>query len=168
MVTFVGRLNTVNYTFLSTEMSAGAVDGISVPGFICYERDTGYFWIVEDDLTLTRYYEPSAASTIAPAAQASTNAYVLVAGSILDTLNTRLANFTIENSGAESIDWKVLAGNTVTLSEAIEAQAEATVAAAAYGTFSVNPAVWRYYGVYVKSSAPDTPGEATVIGVTKA
>jgi len=167
MATFIGRLNAVNYTFLSTEVAANAVPGISIIGAICLEIDTGYFWIVTTDLTLSRYYLASAATTVEPTAQASVDAYTLVAGSVLDTLNSLTASFIIENTGANSIDWKVIAGNESTLAAAIEAQAEATVLTTAYGTFSVNPAIWRYYGVYIKSTVPATPGEGTVIGVTK-
>jgi len=108
-----------------------------------------------------------AATVIAPAATASTNAYVLVPSSLLDTLYSLVATFTIRNTGADSINWKVIAGNNSGLAEAIEAQAEATVLSGAYGTFSVNPAIWRYYGVYIKSTVDNTPGQATVVGITK-
>jgi len=108
-----------------------------------------------------------AATVIAPAATASTNAYVLVPSALLDTLYSLVATFTIRNTGADSINWKVIAGNDSGLAEAIEAQAEATVLSGAYGTFSVNPAIWRYYGVYIKSTVDDTPGEATVVGIVK-
>jgi len=167
MATFIGNLNAVNYTFLSTEVAANAVPGISIIGTICLELDTGYFWIVENDMTLSRYHLPSAATSVEPTAQASVDAYALVAGSVLDTLNNLTASFTIENTGANTISWKVIAGNESTLAAAIEAQAEATVTALAYGTFNINPAIWRYYGVYIKSTVPATPGEGTVIGVTK-
>ena len=108
------------------------------------------------------------ATVITPSATASTNAYVLVPNALLDTLNSFLCTFTIFNSGANSLNWKVIAGNTSGLNEDIEAQAEATVAAGAYGTFSATPAVWRYYGVKIKSTVDDTPGEGTVTGITKA
>jgi len=108
-----------------------------------------------------------AATVVTPSATASTNTYVLVPNALIDTLNSFSGTFTILNTGADSINWKVLAGNGSGLTEAIEAQAEATVTAGAYGTFSVTPAIWRYYGVYIMSSAPDTPGEATVVGTAK-
>jgi len=98
--------------------------------------------------------------------QATTNAYVLV-DSVVNMLNSSLISVTLENSGDESLDWKVLAGNTPTIDEAVELQAEATVSTTAFGTYYSAAMVWRYVGVYVKSSAPDTPSEATVIAIAK-
>ena len=104
---------------------------------------------------------------VSPAAQASTNSYVAVTGSPLDVTWQKSVAYTIENTGADTIDWRVVAGNASDFSDAIIVQAEAAVAAAAFGNYSVVTAVWKHYRVEVKSTVADTPGEATVLGVGK-
>jgi len=59
MAVFIGKLNAVNFLFENSEFSAGKVPGIGIVGAICLEIDTGYYWVVGDDLVLVRYYLPS-------------------------------------------------------------------------------------------------------------
>jgi len=59
MAVFIGKLNAVNFLFENSEFAAGKVPGIGIVGAICLEIDTGYYWIVGDDLVLVRYYLPS-------------------------------------------------------------------------------------------------------------
>jgi hypothetical protein len=108
-----------------------------------------------------------AATEVSPTAQVSTNTFVLVTNSILDTLHNLSASFTIKNTGTNTINWKVIAGNTSNLSDAVEVKASAAVASSAVDSYSTSAAVWRYYGVYIQSAVADTPGEATVHGITK-
>lgn len=104
---------------------------------------------------------------VSPAAQASTNAYAAVTDSELDVTWQKSVAYTIENSGADTIDWRVVAGNASDFSDAIIVQVEAAVVAAAFDDYSVVTAVWKHYRVEVKSTVADTPGGATVLGVGK-
>jgi hypothetical protein len=107
------------------------------------------------------------ASVYTPIAQASTNAWILVAGSLMDTINDSMFSYTIRNSGAQTISWKILAGNTITLAEAIEIKASADILTTARDSYSSTAAVWRYYGVYITDKVGGVHGEATVVGVSK-
>jgi hypothetical protein len=99
--------------------------------------------------------------------QASTNDNTLVASSILNASRALAISFTIENSGDESIDWEVVAGNASDLSDASVIQASATIASTAHGTYGITVPPYAFYGVNIVSSAPDTPGEGTISAIAK-
>ena len=61
--------------------------------------------------------------------QVSTNDPTLVAGSILSASRALVISYTIKNTGSNSINWKVVAGNTADLSDGIDVKASAAVAA---------------------------------------
>jgi hypothetical protein len=104
--------------------------------------------------------------TVNPADQETTNAYADVDGSLIDTYGKSIISYTCKNTdGANSIDWKVLASNDGTTY--IEAQAEASLAAAAVGTFT-SIAYYRYYKVQVKATVADSQGDAQIEGISKA
>jgi hypothetical protein len=105
--------------------------------------------------------------SVAPAAQATTAAWADVAGSTLDTLHQKCVSFTIINTGANSLDWKVLASNDAAFTVAVEVKASAAVLAGASDSYSATVAVWRYYKVQVQDTAAPNHGEATVHGVAK-
>ena len=103
---------------------------------------------------------------VAPATQETVNAYADVAGSKIDTYSQKLVSYTCTNADvANSIDWKVMASNDDT--SYVEAQAEATLAAAAIGTYTSTAAPYRYYKVQVKASVGASQGDATVVGMAK-
>ena len=108
------------------------------------------------------------ATSVTPSPQGSTDSWTVVAGSILDTLNSSSVSYSVKNNEVtNSVDYKILAGNTSNIAEAVEIQASATILAGAYGGYSVSIAPWRYYGTYIQSTLPVTPASVTVRGVTK-
>jgi hypothetical protein len=106
---------------------------------------------------------------VSPANQTTTNSYADVTGSKIDTLAANHVVYTCLNAHVgNSIDWKVLASiDDVTY---VEAQAEATLAAAAVGTFEASAAqiAYRYFKVQVKSTSSGNHGTAQVRGYAKA
>jgi hypothetical protein len=106
------------------------------------------------------------AKVVSPAGQASANAYADVAGSTLDTLNAQFVSYTLVNTGANTLTWKVLGANNPDFSDVQQVQAPADVLAAGVASYS-GSAVWRYYKVQVVSKVADTPGSAVVRGIAK-
>lgn len=107
------------------------------------------------------------ATEVAPTAQASTNAYVSITNSKIDTLGYSSLSYTIKNTGADSITWQVLGGNVLDLSDGVVVNGPSTLAAGVSASYAVAPAPYRYYIVQVKSTVADTPGQATVHGIAK-
>lgn len=103
--------------------------------------------------------------TVAPDPLASTNSLVAVAP--IDTGPWLSLAYTI-SVATESVDWTVFGANAADYSDEQVVQAEAAVAAAATGTYAVAQAPYRYYRVKIKSTVPDTPGTATIVGIAKA
>ena len=108
-----------------------------------------------------------AATEVTPTAQTTTSDELIVTGSTLDTLNNYSASYTIQNTGAESIDWRVMAGNVAGMADKVQVQASATVLAAGVSSYSVAGAPYRYYAVYVTDTVGGSHGQATVHGITK-
>ena len=103
---------------------------------------------------------------VSPAEQETTDAYADVTGSKIDTYSQKLVSYIIKNTdGANSLDWKVLASNDDTTY--VEAQAEASVAAGASGTYTSTAAPYRYYKVQVKATVGGSQGDATLHGLAK-
>jgi hypothetical protein len=100
------------------------------------------------------------------AVQASTNSYALV-GSIVDASMAIAVSFTIKNTGAQTILWEVLAGNTSNLSDGVAVSAPATLASNAFTSYAVTPAPYAYYGLYIKANVNDQHGTATIKGIAK-
>lgn len=104
---------------------------------------------------------------VSPTGQVSTDAYVAVAGSELNVTWQKWVAYTIENTGANSIDWRVMAGNQSDFSDAIVVQVEAAVAAAAFDDYSTAAAVWKHYRVEIKATVAASQGTGVVLGVGK-
>ncbi len=107
--------------------------------------------------------------SVSPANQATTNNYVDVAGSKIDSLAANHIVFTMLNAhAANSIDWKVLA--SLDDSTYVEVQAEASLAFGVAGSFaaSATQIAYRYFKVQVKSSAGGVHGTAQARGYAKA
>lgn len=94
----------------------------------------------------------------------STN--VLVATAAIFVGSLRSVAFTIAVITA-SVDWTVFGANQADYSDEVEVQAEAAVAAGNVASYAVAQAPYLYYRTKIKSTAPDTPGTASVIGVAK-
>lgn len=107
-------------------------------------------------------------TTVAPTAQASTASYVIVADSLMNTLNRHTLSYTIKNTGAESIDWKVVGGNLSDLSDGVVVNSAATIASGAYGTpYTATETVYQWYAVYIVDTVGGNHGEATINGISK-
>lgn len=98
---------------------------------------------------------------------ATTDDLTLDSGSIVNATSALSVSFTIVNSGDESMDYVIVAGNTSDLSDAVVVQSSAELASGAVGSYAVQVAPFLYYGVQVGSAAPSTPSEATIKGRAK-
>jgi len=117
-------------------------------------------------MSIARTTELLESKYVNPAVQETVNAYADVTGSKIDTYSQKLVSYTCTNTdGANSIDWKVLASNDDTIY--VEAQAEATLAPAAIGTYTSTAAPYRYYKVQVKATVGGAQGDADVSGLAK-
>lgn len=102
--------------------------------------------------------------TVAPAALTSTNSQVALAP--IDVISWQSLSYTIKIA-TNDVDWEVFGANAADYSDEVTVQAEATVAAAAVGSYSTAQAVWRYYRVKITSTVDGVHGAATVVGVAK-
>lgn len=119
-------------------------------------------------MSLARITELLEPISVAPANQATTNAYADVAGSKIDSKTKGKLAFTILNAhAANSLDWKVLA--SIDDTTYVEVKTEAVVAAQGVGSFEATATqmAYRYFKVQVKSVVADTPGTAQVCGYAK-
>lgn len=99
--------------------------------------------------------------------QASTNSSTLVTGSKLDAGNAWTLSYTVKNTGANSMNYLVIAGNLSDLSDGVTVQNTATLAAGAIGSYSISIPLYMFYGIKIVSTVADTPGQATVNGIAK-
>ena len=101
------------------------------------------------------------------AVQVSTNASVIVAGSILSAGRGLSVAYTVVNTGDDTISYVVYGGNASDLSDKVSVQASADILSGASGSYSAFVAPFGFYGIFIESKVDDTPGEATVRGVVK-
>lgn len=101
---------------------------------------------------------------VAPDAQASTASYVVLAGSEIDARAWKSLSYTI-GIITNSVYWKVFGANAADYSDEVEVQGETSVAAAAFGSYSVVPPPFAYYRVKIKNNAGI--GTATLRGIAK-
>lgn len=96
--------------------------------------------------------------------QTSTASFADHVGSKIDAgLRTTVAMVIKNTGGANGLSWQVLGSiDDVTY---VEAQASANVAFGASGTFTTNPALYRYYKIQIKDQvgASHTTATASVI-----
>lgn len=97
----------------------------------------------------------------------TTNDNTLDEGSILKAWNSMSVAFTVTNSGNETLDYEVVAGNESDLSDAVIVQASAALTSGSVGSYAIQVSPFSYYGINLQSSAPDTPSEATILGRAK-
>jgi len=103
--------------------------------------------------------------TVSPTAQESTAA--LVALGAIDCGPWASLSYTIKVV-TNDVDWVVYGANQSDYSDEQVVQAQATVAAAASGTYAVAQAPYRYYRVKIVDTAGGVHGTATVVGIAKA
>lgn len=108
------------------------------------------------------------ATQVGPLSQSSTNSYVDVAGSTLDTLNRLTVCYTIRNTHvSNSVDWQILGANAADFSDSIVVALPATVAPSSNGTNLAAIAHFRYYKVQIKSTSPGNAATTVTNGITK-
>ncbi len=107
------------------------------------------------------------ADVVDPAAQASTDPEVVLAGSELDASVFTALAYTIENTGVETIDWTVYGATQADFSDEIVVQASAAVLAAAFDSYTEAPPVFRFYRVTINAAVGGDQGEGTLHGVAK-
>ena len=103
--------------------------------------------------------------TVAPAALASTGSLVALAP--IDCGPWLSLSYTIKVV-TNNVDWVVYGANLADYSDEVVVQAQATVAAAATGSYAVAQAPYRYYRVKIIDTTPPNHGTATVVGIAKA
>ena len=107
------------------------------------------------------------ADVVTPAAQASVDAVVVVAGSALDASLFGAVSYTLENSGSQTIDVLVFRANKLDFSDEAQDGSDITIVAAAFDIFAaVNPP-FRFYRLKVNSAASGLHGEITAVGVAR-
>ncbi len=107
------------------------------------------------------------ADVVDPTAQASIDAETVLAGSALDASIFAALSYTIENTGANSIDWTVYGANQSDFSDEVEVMAAAAVAAAAIDSYTETPPPFRFYRVTINATVGAAQGIGTLHGVTK-
>ena len=153
----------VDTSFVVNALNIGHVDGLGIAG-----AQAGGVLTIQGDPLAIPIPASRPASLIAPANQASVNASTLFAGSVFDALNSQSVVYQLTNLAlANGLDWEVLGGFAPDLSDGVVVQAYATIAHGGVGTFSTGAAVWRYYGVFIKSTVPGAPATGQLRGLMK-
>lgn len=101
---------------------------------------------------------------VAPDALLSTDNYVAIAP--IDARPWRSIAYTIAVI-TNDLKWTVYGANASDYSDEQEVQAEAVVAAAATGTYTVAQAPYAYYRAKIKANVGGSQGTATVRGIAK-
>ena len=107
------------------------------------------------------------ADVVAPVAQASVDAETVLAGSELDASVFAALGYTIENTGAQTIDWTVYGAQLADFSDEVVVQASATIAAAAFASYTATPPPFRFYRVTINAAVGGLQGAGTLNGVAK-
>lgn len=92
-----------------------------------------------------------------PDAQTTTDSYADLVGSKIDAANYRSVAMVLKNThGSNGIKWQVVA--SIDDSTYVVVQSEATIAAAASGSYSTTQAVYRYYKIQIKAASGGSQG----------
>ncbi len=107
------------------------------------------------------------ADVVTPAAQASTNAEVVVAGSALDVSLFNAVSYSLENTGAQTIDVRVFRANLADFSDERQEGADIPITASAFSSFAAATPPFRFYRLKVEADIDDAQGEITAVGVAR-
>ena len=117
---------------------------------------------------ITELLEMMNPTSIAPADQATvSNVFVDVAGSKIDTEAKSKLVYTIKNTGAETISWKVLASVDDSTYVEIEASADVLAAGESSWVASATEISYRYFKIQVCDKVNGAHGAAQVRGYSK-
>src|SRR5690349_4955863 len=84
-----------------------------------------------------------------------------VSMAVIDTGVASSLTYTLK-AATNNLHWQVRGGNLADMSDAVVVQSQATVNAAAIGTFTASPAYYRYYDVQIKAASAGNQGTGTV------
>lgn len=104
---------------------------------------------------------------VTPTPQASTDPVVVVAGSELDASIFQAVSYTLENTGANSIDVGVYRGNLADFSDEAQDGSDFVIAAAGFASFAAANPPFRFYRLKVNASAGGSQGQITAVGVAR-
>lgn len=103
---------------------------------------------------------------VAPAAQASTAAYVVLAGSELDVRGYRSIAYTMTNI-TNTISFEVFGANLATYADEVLASGPTDIAAVAAGSYVVAQTPYAYYRVKIIDKVGASHGTVTLAGIAK-
>lgn len=104
---------------------------------------------------------------VAPAAQASTAAYVVVAGSEIDARPWRSVAYTLKNI-TNTISYEVFGANLPDYSDEVIVSGPTDILAAAASSYAVAQAPYGYYRVKIIDKVAASHGTVTLVGIAKA
>jgi len=107
------------------------------------------------------------ADVVTPAAQASTNTEAVVVGSALDASLFRTVSYSLENTGAQTIDIRVFRANLADFSDERQEGADIPITASAFSSFAATLPPFRFYRLKVEADVDDNQGEITAVGVAR-
>lgn len=107
-----------------------------------------------------------AVDAVGPIEKTSANAYAVVVGSEIDARPWASIAYTIAVA-TNAVTWTVFGANSAEYNDEIDVSTEASVAAAAVGSYAVAQAPYAYYRVKVRSTVGGAHGVATVSGIAK-
>lgn len=108
---------------------------------------------------------------VAPAAQLSTDAYAAITDGNIDARGFSTLSITIAVI-TNAVTWEVYGANKADFSDEVVAQAGATVAAGAKGSFTLGAiatgfSYFAFYRVKIKATTPGSQGTATITAFQK-
>lgn len=104
---------------------------------------------------------------VTPAAQASTNAAAVVAGSDLDMRPWTSLAYTLTNI-TNTITYWVYGANLATFADEVIVSGPTDILAAAASSYTVSPAPYAYYRVKIVDKVGGDHGTVTLVGIAKA
>lgn len=119
-----------------------------------------------ETLISTRHSRQIEINSATPAAQLTTDADVVLAGSELTVFAVGPLSYTLR-AVTNAITWTVFGGNDSAFSDETIIQSATSVAANATGTFTVTSAPFLYYRVKIRATVAASQGTATLRGVAK-
>jgi hypothetical protein len=103
---------------------------------------------------------------VAPAAQASTAAETVLAGSEIDARAWLTVAYTLKNI-TNTITYRVYGANLADYSDAVVVSGPTDILAAAASAYAVSPAPYGYYRVTIADKVGGVHGTVTLVGIAK-
>lgn len=107
-----------------------------------------------------------ASSLVSPAAQNSTAAYAVLAGSELDTRGYNSLAYTLKDA-TQTITFEVFGANLSDYSDEVIVSGPTDILATGSASYAVTPAPYAYYRVKIIDKVGGTHGVVTLSGIAK-